>query len=64
VATPKKVVQLVQLFDRNLEAYRSGKYNETQVRKTTLLCQIDQLVYGLYDLTEEEIGIVEKGNVV
>ena len=30
--TPKKVIQLVQLFDRNLEAYRSGKYNETQVR--------------------------------
>ena len=23
--------------------------------------QIDQLVYELYDLTEEEIGIVEKG---
>ena len=25
-------------------------------------CQIDGLVYGLYDLTEEEIAIVEGGS--
>ena len=26
--------------------------------------QIDQLVYELYDLTDEEIGIIEKGTAV
>jgi len=33
MGTPKKVVQLVDRFRRNLDAYRSGKYNETQVRQ-------------------------------
>jgi len=33
MGTPKKVVQLVERFQRNLDAYRSGKYNETQVRQ-------------------------------
>ena len=29
---PPAVVELVEQFDRNLAAYKSGKYNETQVR--------------------------------
>ena len=29
---PTKVLELIERFDQNLEAYRQGKYNETQVR--------------------------------
>jgi hypothetical protein len=32
VAVPAKAYELVERFDRNLKAYRSGKYNETQIR--------------------------------
>jgi len=54
VPTPEKVIRLVDRFDRNIDAYRSGKYNETQVRKTTPQGQIYRLVYELYGLTEIE----------
>ena len=30
---PKEVLKLIENFERNLDAYRSGKYNETQVRR-------------------------------
>jgi len=33
VAAPNKVLELVERFDYNLSSYRSGKYNETQVRR-------------------------------
>jgi type I restriction-modification system DNA methylase subunit len=29
---PEEIIKLVERFERNIEAYRSGKYNETQVR--------------------------------
>jgi uncharacterized DUF497 family protein len=32
MSVPTKVLELVERFDQNLEAYRQGKYNETQVR--------------------------------
>ena len=32
MGAPKEVVQLVERFERNLDAYRRGTYNETQVR--------------------------------
>ena len=32
MAIPTKISELVERFDRNLEAYKQGKYNETQVR--------------------------------
>jgi len=32
MTVPNKVSELVGRFDRNLEAYKQGKYNETQVR--------------------------------
>ena len=31
--TPQAVLTLVENFELNLDAYRSGKYNETQVRR-------------------------------
>jgi len=33
---PEEIVELVERFDRNLEAYRSGQYNETQLRREFL----------------------------
>ena len=29
---PPAVLELVERFDRHLDAYRSGRYNETQLR--------------------------------
>ena len=33
MAAPQAVLSLIENFERNLDAYRSGKYNETQVRR-------------------------------
>lgn len=44
---------IIELVDEILEAKRNGKKTES------LEAQIDRLVYQLYDLTEEEIKIVE-----
>lgn len=49
---PDNLLKLVENFGRNIDNYRSGKYNETQRL-------IDGLVYRLYGLSEEEIGVVE-----
>ena len=32
MAAPDIVLELIDRFDRNIDAYRSGRYNETQVR--------------------------------
>ena len=88
-ACPPAILALVEKFDRNRDSYRSGQYNEAQLRKEFLVDQmlslnkqlssaktdhektalqrqidatdrqIDQLVYELYGLTDEEIKIVE-----
>ena len=33
---PKEVLDLVERFERNLEAYKSGQYNEMQLRQEFL----------------------------
>jgi hypothetical protein len=33
MSVPQAVLALVENFERNLDAYRSGQYNETQVRR-------------------------------
>jgi type I restriction-modification system DNA methylase subunit len=33
MTVPKIIFELVERFDRNLESYRSGQYNETQLRR-------------------------------
>jgi hypothetical protein len=35
-AVPKTILDLVERFERNREAYKSGNYNETQVRREFL----------------------------
>lgn len=33
MTAPKRILELVELFGRNIDSYKSGKYNETQVRR-------------------------------
>ena len=33
MTAPANILELVERFDRNLEAYKKGKYNETQLRR-------------------------------
>jgi hypothetical protein len=47
---PPQVLELIQRFDRNRDAYRSPHYNETQLRREFL---------DPYGLTEDEIELVE-----
>jgi hypothetical protein len=60
MAVPEIIVELVQRFDQPRSAYRSGEYNEMQLR-CAVDRQIDALVYELYGLTGEEIRLVEGG---
>jgi len=51
VAAPDIVLRLIDTFDNNLSAYRSGKYNETQVRREF----IDPLFKALgWDIDNEQ----------
>ena len=59
--------QIVQLVDQMLEARKQlaaarseGDQNFYESKCATLDRQIDSLVYELYDLTPEEIAIVEE----
>ncbi len=36
MATPDEILQLIERFERNREAYLSGQYNETQLRREFL----------------------------
>lgn len=36
MTAPHEVVELVERFDRNLDAYRSGRYKETQFRRESI----------------------------
>ena len=62
---PPQVIDLVERFARNLDAYKRAEYKEAHVRVEfirqieTTDRQIDALVYELYSLTDEEIAIVE-----
>ncbi|MBC8552598.1 MAG: Eco57I restriction-modification methylase domain-containing protein [Candidatus Brocadiales bacterium] len=33
MTVPAKILELIERFDRNLDAYKQGKYNETQIRR-------------------------------
>jgi hypothetical protein len=94
---PAKVLELIERFERNLDAYKRPDYKEARVRVEFIDPffealgwdvhnrqgrgehdkdvvyedaiqrqieatdrQIDALVYELYGLTEQEIGIVER----
>jgi len=75
MAAPSQISSLVERFDRSRDAFLSGEYNETQLRREAKLDherntlqrqidatdkQIDELVYELYNLSDEERRIVER----
>ncbi len=49
MSTPHNVLGLVTRFDNNLEAYRSGKYNETQLRQEFLNPLFIELGWDVYN---------------
>jgi hypothetical protein len=36
VAAPKEIIDLIERFDQQIDAYKSGQYNETQLRREFL----------------------------
>jgi predicted type IV restriction endonuclease len=36
VAAPKEILDLIERFQRNIDAYKTGQYNETQLRREFL----------------------------
>ena len=52
---PQEVIKLIENFERNLDAYRSGKYNETQVRRDF----IDPLFKALGWDMDNSVGYAE-----
>jgi hypothetical protein len=64
---PVEILRLVERFGEHIDSYQAGTYNEEQLRLEFLnpffevtVEGIDRLVYELYGLTAEEIGIVEE----
>jgi hypothetical protein len=76
MAAPTPVTDLVERFDRDRKVFLSPDYkgeqlpnaktpHEQESLKRTIAAtdrQMDELVYGLYGLTEDEIRIVEGGS--
>lgn len=40
MAVPAKILELVERFDRNRDAYKQGKYNEAQIRREFGLAEV------------------------
>jgi len=71
---PPVIADLVERFDQQGEAYRSGQYNEAQLRQEFVDPMFKALgwdmenisgyaeAYELYGLTPDEIKIVEGAN--
>ncbi|MDD3089860.1 MAG: type I restriction enzyme HsdR N-terminal domain-containing protein, partial [Candidatus Omnitrophica bacterium] len=55
MTAPQAIVDLVERFDRNVESYRSGQYNETQLRREF----IDPLFKALGWDVDNEKGYAE-----
>jgi predicted type IV restriction endonuclease len=49
MAPPEHIYELVERFDRNLDAYRSGKYNEAQVRQEFINPFFENLGWDIYN---------------
>lgn len=58
MAAPHEILTLIARFEEPGDAYKSGQYNEAQLRDATD-AQIGQLVYEFYGLTNDKIKIVE-----
>jgi len=61
MSAPQAILDLVERFERQLDAYKSGSYNEAQLRQEFLNPFFKALGWDmdLYGLTADEIKIVE-----
>jgi len=48
MSAPESVIRLVERFENNIEDYRSGKYNETQIRREFIDPLFKALGIGIY----------------
>jgi len=65
IATAKQQKPFIEIVDKILAITKSGDYLQNpdkQARVKEYEKQIDELVYKLYDLTLEEIKIVEESS--
>jgi hypothetical protein len=62
MAAPKKIINLVEKFERNIEAYQSNHYNGAQVRQEFINPFFEALddTYDVLIRRMEHIGAVEK----
>ena len=49
MSAPKEIHKLIERFDRNLDAYRSSKYNEAQVRQEFINPFFNALGWDIYN---------------
>ena len=49
MSAPEEIHKLIERFDRNLDAYRSGKYNEAQVRQEFINPFFNALGWDIYN---------------
>ncbi|MDI6782913.1 MAG: N-6 DNA methylase [bacterium] len=49
MSAPQEIIELVDRFDRNKEAYQSGQYNETQLRREFLDPFFESLGWDIYN---------------
>ena len=63
MAAPKKVIELVERFRQNFEDYKSGSYNETQLRREFLDPFFEILGIGRYTLKKSYWFDFQKQNI-
>jgi predicted type IV restriction endonuclease len=49
LAAPKEIIELIEQFDRNIERYKSGNYNEEDVRSEFIDPFFKALGWDLYN---------------
>jgi predicted type IV restriction endonuclease len=50
MSLPGEVTELIERFDRNLDSYRSGKYNETQIRQEFVNPLFESFGWDIYNV--------------
>ena len=54
MSVPTKIVELVERFEHNLEAYKQGRYNETQVRLEFINPLFEELGWDIANKQEKQ----------
>ncbi|MEA3493560.1 MAG: hypothetical protein U9R38_04140 [Candidatus Margulisiibacteriota bacterium] len=49
MTAPKQILSLIDRFERNIEAYKSGRYNEAQIRNEFINPFFEALGWDVYN---------------